>query len=87
MTIHVGAATFKEEISIQDNYGIRPSQRGFFTCWTNLIFFQGRETHLVDGGRAVNVVYLDFSKAVYTVSHSIRLEKLAAHGLDGLNIG
>ncbi|KAK4824370.1 hypothetical protein QYF61_014030 [Mycteria americana] len=40
-------------------------------------------TCLVDEEEAVDVVYRDFSKAFGTVSHSILLEKLAAHGLDG----
>jgi len=36
----------------------------------------------VDEGKAVEFVYLDFSKAFETFSHSIFLEKMAAHGLD-----
>ncbi|PKU39220.1 rna-directed dna polymerase from mobile element hypothetical protein [Limosa lapponica baueri] len=36
---------------------------------------------LVDEGKAVKVVYLDFSKAFDTVSYSILWEKLTAHGL------
>ncbi|GAB0185920.1 hypothetical protein GRJ2_001057300 [Grus japonensis] len=40
-------------------------------------------TRLVEEGKAVGVVYLDFSKAFDIISHSILMEKLAAHGLDG----
>ena len=68
------------------NQGIRPSQNGFMngrSCLTNLISFYDKVTHLVDEGKTVNVVYLDFSKAFDTGPHSIRVQKLAAHGLDG----
>ena len=49
---------------------------------TNLIAFYNKVTCLVDVGQAVNVVYLDFSKAFSAVSHSLLIEKLMYYGLD-----
>jgi len=74
---------------VKDNQEISPSQHGFMkgrSCSTNLISFYDQVTRLVDEGKAMDVVYLDFSQAFDTVSHSILLEKPAAHGLDGCTL-
>ena len=68
------------------NQGIRPSQHGFMngrSCLTDLILFCDNVTCLVYEGKAVDVVYLDFSKAFGTVPHNMLVEKLAAHVLYG----
>ena len=69
---------------IQDNQMIGPHQHGFMkgrSYLTNLISFYDR-----DEGDTVDIVYQDFSKAFEIVSHSILLEKLAAHGLGGCTL-
>ncbi|KAJ7416696.1 hypothetical protein BTVI_35041 [Pitangus sulphuratus] len=74
---------------IQDNQGIRPSQHRFRkgrSCLTNL-FSYDQETCLVDEGKAVDVVYLDFIKAFDIVSQSTLLEKLVVHGFDRCTLG
>jgi len=70
---------------VEENKFIRSSQHGFTkgkSCLTNLIAFYYGVISWADEGRAVGVVYLDFSKAFDTVSHNVLLGRLRKCGLD-----
>ena len=60
---------------VEEKKIIRTSQYLFTkgkSLLTNVIAFQNIMTSWVVEGRAVNIIYLDFSRAFDTVSHNIR---------------
>jgi len=70
---------------VEEKKFIRSSQHGFTkgkSCLTNLIAFYAGITGWLDGGRATDFVYLNFSKAFNIVSHNILLGKFGKCGLN-----
>ena len=65
---------------------ISERQHGFVkgrSCLTNLIEFFEEVTKMIDEGRAVGVVYMDFSKAFDKVPHGRLVQKVKSHGIKG----
>jgi len=65
---------------------IRSTQHGFTkgrSCLTNLLNFFEDVTKEMDVGNAIDLVYLDFSKAFDTVPYMRLFKKLEAHGIEG----
>src|SRR6266496_2871386 len=70
-----------------DRFGlVSDSQHGFrrgSSCLSNILTFLDQAARWIDKGEAVDVLYLDFTKAFDKVLHRHLIDKLAAHSISG----
>ncbi|XP_051160012.1 uncharacterized protein LOC127280792, partial [Leptopilina boulardi] len=71
-----------ESILIEEQHGFR---RGRSTV-TNLCVYTQYLTEALEGGKQVDAVYTDFSKAFDKVSHSVLISKLEAYGVSEMTL-
>lgn len=73
----------------KDKKIIRSSQHEFTngkSCLTNPLSFYNKTTSLTDQKRAVDIVYVDYSKAFDMVPCKILIYKLLMYGLGGQTV-
>jgi hypothetical protein len=71
---------------LEDFQLIRDSQHGLTrgkSCLTNLLVYLEDVTSMLDAGKDVDIVYLDYAKAFDKVPHARLIDKLRALGVDG----
>ena len=67
----------QHKLILDSQYGFRPQR----SCLSNLLIFLEEVTSYIDKRYPVDVIYLDFSKAIDTVPHRRFVSKLTAHGI------
>ena len=70
-----------------DRYDLlNDTQHGFMrgrSCLTNLLTYMEGVTRMLDEGKNVDIIYLDFAKAFDKVPHHRLIDKVASMGVEG----
>ena len=91
LTSHIGKLMGKfiqdEITSHLDRYDLlNDTQHGFMrgrSCLTNLLTYMEGVTRMLDEGKNVDIIYLDFAKAFDKIPHHRLIDKLASMGVEG----